>query len=312
MIELKVGENEAEQRIDRFLRKHLKKASLAQIYKLLRTGKVKVNGKKTKYDYDLKLDDNIKIFLSESEYKELTSEGQKKFRLTKVNFKVLYEDADMLIVDKPAGISMHEGSGIKSHTLTDELLFYLDFKKGLSFTPAFVNRLDKWTSGIVIAGKTFEALKKMSEEIANGKVRKTYLLLVKGHPEGQGIIKKKLLRTKLPNEIKVIVDESGKEAVTKYMVVKHIGESALVEAEILTGRTHQIRVHMASIGHPVIGDNSYGDEELNKKFRRYFKLRRQFLHSHKISFKHPITGKNIELVSDLPDDLKFALSKIKN
>ena len=145
--------------------------------------------------------------------------------------------------------------------------------------------------------------------MAKGEVKKIYLLLVKGHPDKQGVIKKRLLRTKIHHEVKVVVDEKGKEAITKFNVLKHIGESALVEAEILTGRTHQIRVHMASIGHPVIGDDSYGEEELNKKFRRYFKLKRQFLHSHRLNFKHPITGKNIEIVSELPEDLNFVLTK---
>lgn len=311
MIELKIGKDEAEQRIDKFLRKHLHKASLAQIYKLLRTGKIRVNGKKVKQDYDLKLQDEVKIFLYAEDYKELTSEEPKKFKLTKVNFKVLYEDKDILIVDKPAGISMHEGSGITSHTLMDELHFYLKFEKKLSFRPAFVNRLDKWTSGIVIAGKTFEALKKLSEMMASGEVKKTYLLLVKGRPKQSGVISKKLLRTKMHHEIKVVVSEAGKEAVTKYKVIYQFKNKALVEAEILTGRTHQIRVHMASIGNPVVCDDVYGDAELNKDFRRKFRLRRQFLHSYKINLKHPINGKKIDIVSNLPGDLEFVLERLK-
>lgn len=310
MIEIKIGENEAEQRIDKFLRKHLHKASLAQIYKLLRTGKIRVNNKKVKQDYDLKLQDEVKIFLNADDYKELTSEEPKKFKLTKINFKVLYEDKDILIIDKPAGISMHEGSGITSHTLMDELHFYLKFEKKLSFRPAFVNRLDKWTSGIVIAGKTFEALKKLSEMMASGGVKKTYLLLVKGRLKQSGVIIKKLLRTKMHHEIKVIVSDAGKEAITKYNVVKQFKDKALVEAEILTGRTHQIRVHFASIGNPVICDDVYGDGELNKEFRRNFRLRRQFLHSYKVSLKHPVTGKKIEIVSNLPGDLEFVLEKL--
>lgn len=309
MIELKIGRDEAEQRVDKFLRKHLWKASLAQIYKLLRTGKIKVNKKKVKPEYDLRLDDEIKIFLNQDEYIRLTSEEPKKFKLTKISFRVLYEDEYILVVDKPAGISMHEASGIKSHTLADELFFYLKFKRGLSFTPAFVNRLDKDTSGIVLAGKTFEALRKLSEMLAKGEIKKNYLLLVKGKPEKSGVVRKKLLRSKMHHEIKVRVDEGGKEAVTKYNVVKYLDECALVEAEILTGRTHQIRVHMSYVGHPVIGDESYGDEELNKKFRK-FGLRRQFLHSSKLGFKHPITGENIRVISDLPDDLESVLDRI--
>ena len=310
MIQLKIGKDEAEQRIDKFLRKHLRKSSLAQIYKLLRTGKIKVNGKKAKPDYDIKLNDEIKIYLNEEEYKDLVSEEPKKFNLSKVNFKVLYEDDDLLVVDKPSGISMHEGSGITSHTLKDELLFYLKFEKKLSFKPSFVNRLDKGTSGIVIAGKTFEALRKLNEMIANGEIRKSYLTLVKGKPTLEGTISKKLLRTKMHHEVKVLISDEGKESITKYKVIKQIKDIALIETEILTGRTHQIRVHMASIGHPVIGDEVYGDEKINEEFRKNFNLRRQFLHSYKVSFKHPITGKKIEVVSKLPKDLDFVLNKL--
>lgn len=311
MIQLKIGKDEAEQRIDKFLRKHLRKSSLAQIYKLLRTGKIKVNSKKAKPDYDIKLNDEIKIYLNEEEYQDLVSEEPKKFNLTKVNFKVLYEDNDLLIVDKPSGISMHEGSGIKSHTMKDELLFYLNFEKKLSFKPSFVNRLDKGTSGIVIAGKTFEALRKLNEMIANGEVKKSYLTLVKGKPKVEGTISKKLLRTKLHHEVKVLISEEGKEAITKYKVAKQINDVALVETEILTGRTHQIRVHMASIGHPVIGDEVYGDEKINNEFRKKFDLRRQFLHSYKVLFKHPITNKKVEVVSKLPKDLDSVLISIQ-
>lgn len=311
MIQLKIGKDEAEQRIDKFLRKHLRKSSLAQIYKLLRTGKIKVNSKKAKPDYDVKLDDEVKIYLNDEEYKDLISEEPKKFNLTKVNLKALYEDDDVLIVDKPSGISMHEGSGIKTHTLKDELLFYLKFEKKLSFKPSFVNRLDKGTSGIVIAGKTFEALRKLNEMIANGEIKKSYLALVKGKPKAEGTISKKLLRTKMHHEVKVLISESGKEAVTKYKVVKQMIGSALVETEILTGRTHQIRVHMASIGNPVVGDEVYGDENINDLFRKKFDLRRQFLHSHKVSFKHPITNKKIEVVSKLPKDLELVLVKVQ-
>lgn len=310
MIQLKIGKDEAEQRIDKFLRKHLRKSSLAQIYKLLRTGKIKVNGKKTKPDCDVKLDDEIKIYLNDDEYKDLISEEPKKFRLSKINFKVLYEDEHILIVDKPSGIPMHEGSGIKSHTLKDELLFYLKFEKKLSFKPSFVNRLDKGTSGIVIAGKTFEALRKLNEMIANGEIKKSYLALVKGRPKPSGTISKKLLRTKIHHEVKVLISESGKEAITKYKVVKQMISSALVETEILTGRTHQIRVHMSSIGHPVIGDEVYGDEKINEEFKKKFDLRRQFLHSHKVSFKHPITNKEIEVISELPKDLESVLLRL--
>jgi len=296
-----IGRNEAEQRVDKFLRKLLWKASLSQLFKLLRVGKIKVNSKKVKPAYDLKLGDEVKIYLSDEDYHEMTSEERKKFRLTKINFKVLYEDKAVLVLDKPAGISMHGASGIKSHTLIDEVLHYLKFKSGLTFRPSFVNRLDKDTSGIVIVGKTFEALRKLNEIMARGEIEKGYMALVKGKIKS-GTVSKKVLKAKMKDQIKVKLSEEGKEAITKYKVVKTIKGNSLIEVEILTGRTHQIRAHMAYLKHPVIGDITYGDEKLNREYRK-LGLKRQFLHAYLIKFKHPITGKKLNITSKLPEDL---------
>lgn len=308
MKKLIIEKKEAGQRTDKFLRKLLWKASLSQIYKLLRLGKIKVNSKKVKPEYFLKLNDDIKIFLNDEQYNELTSEERKKFKLFKVNFEVLYEDKDVLVVDKPAGISTHGASGIKSHTLIDEVLHYLKFVKNLNFRPSFINRLDKGTSGVLILGKNFDSLKKLNKQMACNEIKKTYLALVKGRVKS-GIVDKKLLKTRFGHEFKVKLSEDGKEAVTEYNLVKSYGDYTLIEVELLTGRTHQIRVHMAAIGHPVVGDDSYGNQEINDEFRK-LGLRRQFLHSHKLVFKHPYLGKIIEVVSDLPDDLKSILNQL--
>ncbi|MDP4012525.1 MAG: RluA family pseudouridine synthase [Candidatus Nanoarchaeia archaeon] len=308
MKKLILGKNESGQRTDKFLRKLLWKASLSQIYKLLRLGKIKVNSKKVKPEYFLKLNDEVKIFLNDEQYQELTSEERKKFKISKINFSILYEDKDLLVVDKPAGLSTHGASGIKSHTLIDEVLHYLNFVKNLTFRPSFINRLDKGTSGALIVGKTFESLKHLNKQMANNEITKCYIALVKGRVKS-GIVDEKLLKTRLGHEFKVKLSEEGKESVTKYNLIKNYGDYSLIEAELLTGRTHQIRVHMAAIGHPIVGDDSYGDEKTNDEFKS-LGLRRQFLHSHKLIFKHPKNRKDIEIISNLPDDLKKVLDKL--
>jgi len=168
-----------------------------------------------------------------------------------------------------------------------------------------VNRLDKDTSGIVVVGKIFESLRKLNDMVARGEMEKKYLALVKGKLNS-GIVNKKILKSKMKDQIKVKLSEKGKDAITRYDAIKTIKGNSLVEIEILTGRTHQIRAHMKYLGHPIIGDKTYGDTKLNKEFRNKG-LKRQFLHAFYLKFKHPLTGKYLKIVSKLPEDLKKSI-----
>lgn len=301
-MQIKIQENDANQRIDKFLRKYLKRATLGFIYKLIRT-KVRVNNKKVKQDYRLKYGDNLDLNVDEYLTKKDTD------KITRITFKILYEDPYYLIIDKPAGIASHSGTGNKENTLMDQILSYLQ-ERSLSFRPALANRLDKDTSGIVIVGKTAEALRLINKELHERRITKFYLAIVKGRLEKAGKIETYIERERLHGQVKAkIVKEKTKDAkiaVTYYKPFKQIDKFTLLVMELDTGRTHQIRAHLASIGHPILGDNTYGDIELNKKL----KLKRHFLHAYRISFVHPMTKNKIEIEAKLPEDLKEVMRRL--
>lgn len=290
-MEFTVTKLDANQRIDKFLRKVLQQAPLSFIYKMFRQKDVKVNGKKEKIDYILKENDVVSIYLKEDLYNKFHENYQVK--PVKSNMNILYEDDNVCIVNKPKGLLVHGDEGEKRITLQNIFVNYLikkgefDPKNQTGFLPGPVHRLDRNTSGIVIMGKnlpTMQALFELFREKEH--IEKSYWALVKGDDiPTSGKIDKPLMKDSTKGKVKVgRIEQGAKKALTEYKVVKRYSGFSLVEAKLITGRTHQLRVHFASIGHPIVGDGKYGDFLVNAEFDSLYGLKNQFLHARTFEF----------------------------
>lgn len=286
-MKIEIGSNEAGQRLDKFTRKWLKDVPLSAIYKGIRKGDIKVNGKKAKE----------KIFLEEGdivETKEIISEYKKgKFQRTENDhLKITYEDENMLIVEKWPGVLVHSDSQNGEATLTDYILTYLYDKgdyipeKEVTFTPAACNRLDRNTSGIVIFGKNFESLKLLNEMIRERRIKKYYVALVKGRITDNNY--EAYISKNEDENISKIYNEKKTDTKKIAMEVKTIqscGTFSFIELDLITGRSHQLRAHLAYLGNPIVGDAKYGEKKLNSFFVNKYGLNYQFLYAYKIIFK---------------------------
>lgn len=286
-----ITEKDANQRIDKFLKRMLNEAPLSFIYKMFRQKDVKVNGKKASIDYILKDGDVVDIYLKEALLEKFHSEAV--LRPVKPDFSILYEDENILVIDKPKGLLVHGDEGEKRVTLQNMVLNYLKAKGEWDpssldgFVPSPAHRLDRNTSGILFFGKNLASLNELLELFRNrDRIEKRYTLLVRGEINDRGEINLPLYKDSEKKIVKVgRVEKGAKPAKTRYHRIKAypVGFS-LVEAELLTGRTHQLRVHFAAIGHPIVGDAKYGDFEVNERFEEMYSLKNQFLHASYFKF----------------------------
>jgi 23S rRNA pseudouridine955/2504/2580 synthase len=282
---LEVGEENAGQRIDNFLVARLKGVPKSHIYRVLRSGEVRANSGRIKPDYRLKVGDRIRI--------PPIRVSDKKPAARPAEFPIVHEDAAILVVDKPSGVAVHGGSGV-SFGVIESLRAARPQTKLLELA----HRLDRDTSGLLIICKKRTALVELHRMLREGEVEKIYLAVVKGAPDQDSFEIREALHKHVTSsgERRVSVQEDGKAALTRVKVVKR-GKFSLLEVRLLTGRTHQIRVHLAHAGHPVVGDDKYGDFALNKTMKK-----RLLLHAAKLSFKHPVSGERLKLESPLPGD----------
>lgn len=290
MTEITVTKNDAGQRADRFLTKAYPNLTLPLICKLMRKKRIKLNGARTEPNTKLCEGDVFRFYLSD----ELLDTGgkakQADFREVPADIDVIYEDENILLCDKPVGMVVHEDNDNTSDTLINRIKCYL-WKKGeydpdneLSFAPALCNRIDRNTGGIVIAAKNAESLRVLNQKIRDRELVKLYLCLVWGRlPQKSATLTAYL--EKLSDENRVVVSDrktaSNRTIRTKYRVLREFADRSLVEVDLLTGRTHQIRAHFAHIGHPLLGDGKYGSNKDNKRVG----MEHQALYSYKLRFE---------------------------
>ena len=287
MRELVIGKNDAGQRLDKFITKTLN-LPMSLLYKSIRLKKIKVNRKRAENNTILHEGDTIQCFLAEEFFEKKADEHS--FESINVHLDIIYEDENIMLLNKRPGVSVHEDENGSTNTLITHIQAYL-YQKGeyrpdteQSFAPALCNRIDRNTGGIVIAAKNAEALRVMNEKIKYREIDKFYLAAVHGVPKPESAtIKGYLLKDEQKNIVRVYEKNpprGAKEIITKYKVVAKKQDSSLIEVELLTGRTHQIRAHMAYIGHPLIGDGKYG---INKADRANG-YKYQALYSYKLRF----------------------------
>ncbi len=284
MINIKITDNESNQRLDRFLRKLFKKLPLTEIYKMIRKGKIKVNKVRKKESYMLQTGDLIDIYIDE------VLNGNKLFESDK-SLNIIYEDKNILIIEKPAGLLSHPQSAKDRDTLIQRVLGYLKGTKedveSYTFSPALCNRLDRNTAGLVIAAKNYDALKKINEMLRQRDIERFYLCIVKGKTKSEGVISNVISKDKSKRKAYLEKNMQGACSETRYLRLTDNGDYSLLKVELVTGRFHQIRAHLSGIGHPIIGDNKYGVNETNEYFKKYYNLHHQFLMSYILRFKNP-------------------------
>jgi 23S rRNA pseudouridine955/2504/2580 synthase len=289
---LEVGEEAAAQRIDNFLLRHLKGVPKSHVYRVLRSGEVRVNSGRVKPDYRLQPGDRIRVPPVRVSERRTTAQP--------AEFPVVYEDAALLAVDKPAGVAVHGGSGV-SFGVIESLRASRPTAKFLEL----VHRLDRDTSGLLLIAKKRAALVELHRMLREGGIDKVYLAVAKGHWQGR----KREIREALhkyvnaKGERRVSVQEGGMAAVTQVTALKKSPEFSFLEVRLLTGRTHQIRVHLAHAGHPILGDDKYGDFELNRRLQKQG-VGRLLLHASALSFPHPASGERLKLKAPLPPQMR--------
>ncbi|HUQ28301.1 MAG TPA: RluA family pseudouridine synthase [Usitatibacter sp.] len=289
-----VSADEAGQRIDNYLLARLKGVPKSHVYRILRSGEVRINSKRVEASQKVAPGDRIRV-----PPVRVAARGDAE-PAPHYKLPVLLEDEFLLAIDKPAGIAVHGGSGV-AHGVIESLRSMRPEARFLEL----VHRLDRETSGVLLVAKKRSALTALHEALRGRDMDKRYLAGVAGRfrNERQRVKAALAKRTTADGGKRVHVSEDGQEAETVFHLVERREEASLLEAELLTGRTHQIRVHLAHLKHPVLGDDKYGDFELNKVLRKKG-LKRMFLHAARLAFAHPATGARVQLESPLPADLK--------
>ena len=316
MIEIIVGKNESGQRLDRVLEKIFVNANTGFIFKMLRKKNITLNDKKADGKERLEIGASIKLWFSDESFEKLSGKKAGDIKDLEKNPKVdkkstetfksyiVYEDENTVIINKPAGL-LSQKSNENDISVNDLLLDYLEFdSKALNtFKPSICNRLDRNTSGLMVCGKTLEGLRVNNELIKTKAVSKYYLTLVKGRVEKLGSINAWLYKDEKTNKV-TVKDKPFKGAgliQTEYEVLDYFKDATLLLVKLITGKTHQIRAHLSSISHPIIGDFKYGDKSVNEKFKREYGIKSQLLHSFRLVYPN----------SDISDTYTFKALKGK-
>jgi 23S rRNA pseudouridine1911/1915/1917 synthase len=301
-----VQSSETGERIDTFLAKKTG-ITRSQIQKLIEKGNVLVNVRSVNQNYKIKISDSITLKIPEEETEALTPE--------QIPIGILYKDEYLVVVNKPAGMVVYPAAGHGHGTLMNALLYHC--KKlatvGGPLRPGVVHRLDKDTSGVMVVALNDEVYYNLIEQFRKRTINRRYIALVYGDlKEDRGEIALKIGRSESDRKKMSTRTKRGKEAFTLWKVLERYGNATFIEVRLGTGRTHQIRVHFASIGHPVLGDKTYGKKvEVESKSKKKILFPRQMLHAELLGFTHPTTGKYLEFSSEIPDDMSQKIEELR-
>ncbi|WP_294096707.1 RluA family pseudouridine synthase [uncultured Cetobacterium sp.] len=299
IIEIKVEEKDKTKRLDSFLSEFFEESTRSYIQKLIDNNNVSIDNKdKIKSGYKLKGKENIVVRIPEDEVLEVLPED--------LPIDIVYQDKDMVIINKDPGVIVHPAQGFYTGTLVNAVLYHIKDLSTINgvIRPGIVHRLDKDTSGLIIIAKNDVAHVKLTDMFKDKTIEKRYVCICKGNFKNQsGRIETLIGRDSRDRKKMAVVLENGKIAITNYEVIDSVDGFSLVDVGIETGRTHQIRVHMKSLNHPILGDETYGSSSDFAK--------RQMLHSYYLNFTHPITGENITVLGELKDDFKNVAKRLK-
>lgn len=302
---LQAGPEDRGLRLDVFLARHLSQFTRSHIQALNRTGAVLVENRAEKAGYRLRGGEVIEVHLRSTQGPGLEPQD--------IPLDILYEDEDLAVLEKQAGLVVHPGAGTGENTLAHGLLFRFKNLSGAAGEgrPGIVHRIDKWTSGLLIVARNDWTHARLSRAFQDRAIEKTYVALVHGKlRQASGEISLNIGRHSRVRTRMSVQHGRGRVALSSYRVLKQIGDFSLLEVKIETGRTHQIRVHLAAIGHPVVGDDVYGERSYAQFVKRYGKPGRYFLHAAELKFTHPRTGKVLHFRSPLPSELNSLLERI--
>jgi 23S rRNA pseudouridine1911/1915/1917 synthase len=300
-MELRVSAEEAGERLDRYVQRRQGELSRTAIQRLIEAGEILVNGERAKSGYSLRAGDVIRLLTSAPVRPPMPPPRA-------LPLDILYEDADLLVVNKAPGVVVHPAPGHEDDTLVNALLAHRPELRGVGseLRPGIVHRLDKDTSGLLLVAKHLRALNALAALMQQRRIHKRYLALVEGQVAlEQGTIDAPIGRDPRNRQLMTITAREGRQARTHFRVLRHFARHTLLLVEPETGRTHQIRVHLRAIGHPVAGDSLYG----RGTARHVPGLERQFLHAYQLSLPHPISGLPLEFEAPLPPDLQAVLAR---
>lgn len=308
-LSFQVNENDVGARLDAYLASHINAWSRARLQRLIEAGDVLVNGKQAKVSYKVSAGDEVEV--------ELTAAPASNFTPENIPLEIVFEDDHVIVINKPAGLVVHPAAGINSGTLANALAYHFrQLSNSGSIRPGIVHRLDKYTSGLLVAAKTESDHQNLSDQFRAREVFKSYIALV------YGVVKQESGRIEQPiardprNRTRMAIVAGGRGALSLYKVRRSYDSFTLLDVELKTGRTHQIRVHLSWLKHPVVGDEVYGsgrdnnvqDVQLRARIR---KLNRQFLHAEQLGFSHPQTGEQMRFVAALPPELAGLLEELE-
>jgi 23S rRNA pseudouridine1911/1915/1917 synthase len=300
IVEIYVGEEDNE-RLDTYIADELDEISRTYIQKLIKENLVLVNGKTMKARYLVKEGDYIRIELPQPKKLEINAEN--------IPIDIVYEDEDVVIVNKSQGMVVHPAPGNYNGTLVNALLYHIDSLSSINgiIRPGIVHRLDKDTSGLLIIAKNDVSHKILSEELKERKIKRVYIALAHGIIKNdEGTVNAPIGRHSVDRKKMTVTDKNSKEAITHYKVLKRFNNYTFVELSLETGRTHQIRVHLAHINHPIVGDPVYS------KGKNEFNLNTQLLHAKKLGFIHPTKKEYMEFQADSPENFKKVMNILEN
>lgn len=319
MQEIIVSANEAGQRFDKLLAKYLNEAPKSFIYKMLRKKNIVLNGKKATGNEKLVVGDSVKLFLADDTIAKFS-----KMRIVRTNTKldIVYEDDDVLFINKPVGM-LSQKANMQDESVVEHIISYMLESRQIteeelrSFKPSICNRLDRNTSGLLVAGKSLIGLQTMGELFKERSLKKYYRCYVNGDVKKREFIKGYLTKDEITNKVSILKNETQDSLPieTEYEPIWSNGRCTLLEVHLITGRTHQIRAHLASIGHPIIGDYKYGDREINNAYKSKYKLESQLLHAYRLEIPklegalEKISEK--QFVATLPQLFQFILDTEK-